>query len=107
MNRRKLLRLLGWAATVVAAAPVSDPDTDEQERLVRALAVPSRVDTQVIDHIEGVLQYCKRQEDALGPQAVLHSVLATRTVLCGIATRAGRLRRKPGIRSWPCTRSAI
>lgn len=81
MNRRKLLRLLGWAATVVAATPVSGLDTDEQERLVRALAVPSRVDAQVIDHIEGVLQYCKRQEDALGPQAVLHSVLAQRKLV--------------------------
>ncbi len=81
MNRRKLLRLLGWAATIVAAAPVSGLDADEQERLVRALAVPSRVDANVIDHIEGVLQYCKRQEDALGPQAVLHSVLAQRELV--------------------------
>ncbi|MGH3755311.1 MAG: helix-turn-helix transcriptional regulator [Pseudonocardiaceae bacterium] len=81
VDRRKLLRLLGWAATVVAATPVSSLDADEQERLVRAIALPSRVDGRVIDHIEGVLQYCKRQEDALGPRAVLHSVFAQRELV--------------------------
>jgi tetratricopeptide (TPR) repeat protein len=78
MNRRKLLRLLGWAASIVAAAPVSGLDPDEQERLAQAIALPSRVDAQVIDHIEAMLQHCKRQEDALGPHAVLQTVLAQR-----------------------------
>ncbi len=81
MNRRKLLRLLGWAASIVAAHPVSGLDPDEQERLVRALALPSRVDGPVIDHIETMLQHCKRQEDALGPQAVLQTVLAQRQLV--------------------------
>jgi DNA-binding XRE family transcriptional regulator len=81
VDRRKLLGLLGWAATSIVAAPVSNLDPDEQERLARAIALPSRVDAQVIDHIETMLQHCKRQEDALGPQAVLHTVLAQRQLV--------------------------
>ncbi len=86
MDRRELLGLLRWAATIVAAAPVSGLDSDEQERLSQALAVPSRVDAQVIDHIETMLLHCKRQEDALGPQAVLHTVLAQRRLVDTLLT---------------------
>lgn len=86
MNRRKLLRLLGWAASIVAAAPVSGLDPHEQERLVQAIALPSRVDDTVIDHIESMLQHCKRQEDALGPQAVLQTVLAQRQLVDALLT---------------------
>jgi hypothetical protein len=32
-------------------------------------------------HIETMLQHCKRQEDALGPQAALHTVLAQRQLV--------------------------
>lgn len=81
MKRRGLLQLLGWAATTVAASPVSGLDTEEQERLAQAIASSSRVDAQVIDHIETMLQHCKRQDDALGPQAVLHTVLAQRQLV--------------------------
>jgi transcriptional regulator with XRE-family HTH domain len=81
MNRRESLRLLGWVATIVAASLASGLDTEEQERLTRAIALPSRVDGQVIDHIETMLQHCKRQEDALGPHAVLHTVLAQRQLV--------------------------
>jgi hypothetical protein len=81
VNRRELLRLLKWAATTFAAAHVSGLNPDEQERVAKAIAVPSRVDAQVIEHIESILQHCKRQEDALGPQAVLHTVLAQRQLV--------------------------
>lgn len=84
MHRRKLLRLLGWAATTVAACLASGLDADEQQRLAQAIAVPSRVDAQVIDHIEAMLAHCKRQEDALGPQAVLHTMLAQRQLVDGL-----------------------
>lgn len=79
MNRRELLQLLGWAIGTVAASPmVGALDTEEQERLARAIVSSSRVDQQVIDHLEATLQYCKRQEDALGSRAVLNTVLAQR-----------------------------
>jgi transcriptional regulator with XRE-family HTH domain len=93
MDRRELLRLLGWAATTVSTSPVrglglmastiapflmSNSTTDEQERFTKAVASPGRVDTQVIDHLEVMLQHCKRQQDSLGSQAVLHTVLAQR-----------------------------
>jgi hypothetical protein len=81
MNRRKLLWLLGCAAATVAASPVSGLDADEQQRLTQAIPLPSRVDDQVIDHIQTMLQHCKRQEDGLGPQAVLHTVLAQRQLV--------------------------
>lgn len=84
MNRRKLLRLLGWAASIVAAAPVSGLDPDEQERLVQAIALPRRVDAPVIDHIETMLQHCKRQEDALGSRMVLDTVLTQRRLIHGL-----------------------
>jgi hypothetical protein len=81
MDRRELLRLFGWVATTVAASPVNSLDSDEQERLTKAIAAPSRIDEQVIDHIETMLQHCKRQEDALGPYAVLQTVLAQRELV--------------------------
>jgi hypothetical protein len=93
MNRRDLLRLLRWAATIVAVAPVSGLDTDEQERVARAIALPRRVDAQVIDHIETMLLHCKRQEDALGPQAVLQTVLAQRQLVDGLLTECPDLLR--------------
>jgi transcriptional regulator with XRE-family HTH domain len=81
MDRRELLRLLGWVATTVAASPVSSLDDDAQERLGKAIAAPSRVDERTIDHIETMLQHCKRQEDTFGPDAVLHTVLAQRELV--------------------------
>lgn len=86
VKRRKLLDLLGQAASTVAAAPVSGLDSEEQERLTRALASPNRVDAHVIGHIEGIFQHCKRQDDALGPQAVLHTVLAQRQLVDSLLT---------------------
>jgi DNA-binding XRE family transcriptional regulator/tetratricopeptide (TPR) repeat protein len=86
VNRRTLLGLLGWTAAAIAAAPVGGLNPDEQERLAKAIAVPSRVDGQVIDHIETMLQHCKRQEDALGPEAVLQTVLAQRQLVDALLT---------------------
>lgn len=95
MNRRKLLQLFGWAATSVAASPaMSGLDDEEQERLARAIITPSRVDERVIDHIDTMLQHCQRQEDALGPRAVLQTVLAQRQMVralldgCPVALRS-------------------
>jgi len=76
MERREHLRLLGWVATAVAASQIGSLDSDERERLAKVIATPSRVDEQSIGHIETMLQHAKRQEDAFGPHAVLHTVIA-------------------------------
>jgi transcriptional regulator with XRE-family HTH domain len=81
MERREHLRILGWVASTIAASPLSSLNTDEQERLSRAFVAPSRVDEQVIDYIETMFRDCKRQEDALGPYAVLHTVVAQRELV--------------------------
>jgi hypothetical protein len=78
MKRRELLRALGWAAT--AASIFQKIDLEEQERVASVLSRPSRVDAQTIDHIEAVLWRCQRQDDTLGPQAALDTVLAQRNL---------------------------
>jgi tetratricopeptide (TPR) repeat protein len=75
MDRRDVLRLLAWAATTALTI-----DLEEQERVASVLSKPSRVDTTTIDHIEAVLWRCQRQDDALGPQAALDTVLAQRNL---------------------------
>ncbi|MFC4584496.1 hypothetical protein [Sphaerisporangium corydalis] len=77
MNRRDVLALIGAAATSAYASPQLDRlDADETQRLSMAAADPSRVDDATVGHIAAVLQHCMRQEDALGPQATVDTVLA-------------------------------
>lgn len=76
MDRRDALRLLGWAASAASVLPTLS--SDEQQRVASVLSTPSRVDAQTIEHIEAVLWRCARQDDALGPQAALNTVLAQR-----------------------------
>lgn len=81
MNRRALLRHLSWAAATAAAAPLFDGLADEQQdRLAAVIQQPSRVDDTVVNHIEQVLWRCMRQDDSLGPQAALDTVLAQRNL---------------------------
>lgn len=78
MDRRDVLRVLGWAATAASVFPTLDDE--EQQRLAAVISTRSRVDTQTIEHIEAVLWSCRQQDDALGPQAVLDTVLAQRNL---------------------------
>ncbi|MGQ0774784.1 MAG: hypothetical protein ACT4NY_10265 [Pseudonocardiales bacterium] len=78
VERREHLRLLGQLATAIAVSPLLNLDSDEQERVSKVVAQPSRVDAQSIEHIETILSDCKRQEDRFGPYSVLHTVIAQR-----------------------------
>jgi tetratricopeptide (TPR) repeat protein len=82
MERRKLLRLLGWTASAVAGTPLLESlHPEEQVRVARAIETPSRVDTATIDHIEAILWRCIRQDDALGAQATFDTVRAQRDLV--------------------------
>jgi tetratricopeptide (TPR) repeat protein len=76
MDRRNVLRLLAWAGTAASVFPATVGD--EHERVASVISRSSRVDAQTIEHIETVLWHCRRQDHALGPQAVLTTVLAQR-----------------------------
>jgi tetratricopeptide (TPR) repeat protein len=76
MDRRNVLHLLAWAATTASVFPATIGD--EYERVASVIGGSSRVDAQTIEHIEAVLWHCRQQDHALGPQAVLTTVLAQR-----------------------------
>ncbi|MGI9002074.1 MAG: helix-turn-helix transcriptional regulator [Pseudonocardia sp.] len=80
MDRRIVLQALGWGTATTAVAPMlaGSLNPDEQARLAAALQKPRRVDATVIGHLEQVLTHCHRQDDTVGPQAVLDIVLAQR-----------------------------
>lgn len=89
VNRRELLRMLGWAATAAAGSPaLHHLDEQESERVVLAIQTPQRIDGQVIDHIEAVLWRCTKQDDLLGPQATLDTVLAQRSLVRSLLPEA-------------------
>jgi transcriptional regulator with XRE-family HTH domain len=82
MKRRELLQVLGWAASAAAAKRLfSGFDASEQMRISQALQAPNRVDGTIIDHIESVLWRLIRQDDALGAQVTLDTVMAQRNVV--------------------------
>ncbi len=76
MDRRYVLRLLAWAGAAASVFPATVGD--EYERVASVLTRSSRVDAKTIEHIEAVLWHCRQQDHALGPQAVLTTVLAQR-----------------------------
>lgn len=87
MNRRELFQLFGWGATIIAASSTaSGLDDEEQDRLARAIIVPSRVDTPVIEHLVTILRHCKQEDDVLGPRAVLYTVLTQRQLARHLVT---------------------
>ncbi|MGH3686631.1 MAG: hypothetical protein ACRDSM_16600 [Pseudonocardiaceae bacterium] len=83
MDRRDVLRILRWAATAASVFPATVGD--EHERVASVLSRTSRVDAPTIEHIEAMLWHCRQQDHALGPQAVLTTVLAQRDLTRALA----------------------
>src|SRR5512139_334347 len=87
MRRRDLLALIASAAAAAHASPMLNHlDEDALERLALAAANPSRVDATAIEHIAGILHHSTRQEDVLGPQAVLAQHGLVRRLLSGASS---------------------
>ncbi|HVB45180.1 MAG TPA: hypothetical protein VNF47_21090 [Streptosporangiaceae bacterium] len=82
MKRRDLLAIIGSAAGAAYAAPLWGAlDADRVERIGTALVQPQRMDESTVTHIEAVLYHTMRQEDILGPQAVLEAALAQHSLV--------------------------
>jgi len=77
MGRRKAMQLAG---SVLAA--LSGLDGDEYIRVAQAVALPGRIDAQVIKNLAVTLAVCKRQEDKLGPCQVWDTVIAQHQLVC-------------------------
>ena len=67
---------IGLAGSILAAMGLSGLDADEYTRVAQAVAVPSRIDAQVVNNLAVTLSVCKRQEDRLGPLQVVDTVVA-------------------------------
>jgi DNA-binding XRE family transcriptional regulator len=82
VNRRELLRLLGVASAELTVPPLlAGLSSDDQDRVAHAVGAPSRVDELTIQHVESMLYAAMHQDDALGPHAVLDTVLAQRRLV--------------------------
>ncbi|TYB57559.1 hypothetical protein [Microbispora triticiradicis] len=82
MKRRDLLGVIAAAAAAASASPLlAHLDESELERLALTARSRSRVDTAAVDHVEAILHHVMRQEDSLGPQAVMETVLAQQSLV--------------------------
>ncbi|MEZ0077298.1 hypothetical protein [Planotetraspora sp. GP83] len=77
MKRRDLLGVIAAAAAAAHASPLlAHLGEEELQRLALTAKAPSRVDATAVDHVAAILRHVIRQEDILGPQAVMETVLA-------------------------------
>lgn len=77
MRRRDLLSIIGAAASAAYAAPFWNiVGNDDIERMGRVASEPRRIDDATVGHIEAMLHHAMREEDAIGPQSVLETVLS-------------------------------
>jgi hypothetical protein len=97
MKRRDLLGVIAAAAAAASASPLlAHLSESELERLALTAQTPSRVDTAAVDHVEAILRHVIRQEDILGPAAVMETVLAQQSLVRRLleATAAPALRQR-------------
>ena len=90
MKRRDILAILGAAATAACASPLLDRlSPDDLARMASAAAGTRRADPAIAAHAEAVLDHCMRQEDTLGPQVVLDTVLAQQRLVTTLLAGTG------------------
>jgi len=73
IGRRNAVRVVFGA---LAAAGLSGLNLDDCERMALAVDAPQRVDARVVESLAIALAQFKRQEDTLGPSAVVRTVVA-------------------------------
>ncbi|MFF7944519.1 hypothetical protein ACFZC5_32840 [Nocardia gamkensis] len=69
VERKTFLQVLTGSVAGLALGTVGT--SEAHERLIRAVDEPTRVDQAVIDHFDQICDYCRRQDDVQGAQAVL------------------------------------
>ncbi|MEV6987425.1 hypothetical protein AB0M95_40065 [Sphaerisporangium sp. NPDC051017] len=85
VKRREVLALISAAAAAAGVSPLSAiVNEDELDRIARVAEAAVRVDAATVGHVEMVLHHCMRQEDRLGPKAVLETVYAQHQLLSSL-----------------------
>ncbi|MGH3936268.1 MAG: hypothetical protein ACRDS1_15045 [Pseudonocardiaceae bacterium] len=89
VNRREVLAKLSAAFTAAALTPLFDLlNPDEQERLTHVIQHPDSFDLAALGYCERMITSLRRQDNALGPQFTLHSVIGHRQLVQQLAQAA-------------------
>lgn len=82
VSRRVLLAKLSTAFTAAAVTPLFDLlNPDEQERVTWVMQHPDSFDSAALGYCEGMITTLRRQDNAIGPQLTLHSVIGHRQLV--------------------------
>ncbi len=85
MRRRDLLAILSAAAGAAYAAPLwNSVLPEDRQRIEAALTQPRLLDESTVTHMEGALYHTMRQEDTLGPQAVIQAALGQQSLALAV-----------------------
>ena len=89
VSRRIVLSKLSAAFTVAAVAPLFDVlDSDEYEQVTRIIRHPEKFDLAALDYAERMIPNLRRQDNALGSQLTVHSVVGHRQMVQRLAQAA-------------------
>ncbi len=89
VSRRVLLAKLSTAFTAAAVTPLFDLlNPDEHERVTWAMQHPDSFDLAALGYCERMITSLRRQDNALGPQFTLHSVIGHRQLVQQLAQAA-------------------
>ena len=89
VSRRKVLSKLSAAFTVAAVAPLFDVlNSDEYEQVTRIIRHPENFDLAALEYAERMIPNLRRQDNALGSQLTVHSVVGHRQMVQRLAQAA-------------------